>query len=116
VDQDKRLDLDLVPFPTLLLVDSGPWYYGSQAGYFEQALDDGDYVYDLREIRDPATDVPALEDLAAYDTVVWSAPLDAPGLVGAGDVISNYLGTGGSLFLSGQDIGLCKRLPCGCGG
>jgi subtilisin family serine protease len=33
-------DLALPPAPSILLVDSGPWYYGSQAGYLRQALDD----------------------------------------------------------------------------
>lgn len=104
-DQDQRLDIALTPAPTLLLVDSGNWYYGSQAGYFERALDGGDYVYDMWPIRDLATDVPQASDLHPYDIVVWTAPLDAPGLIGAGEPISTYLDLGGNLFLSGQDVG-----------
>jgi uncharacterized repeat protein (TIGR01451 family) len=103
--QVTRSDVDLVGAPTLLLVDSGPWYYGSQADYLEQALDDRAFVYDTWTIRRLPEDVPALEDLAAYDVTVWSSPLDAPGLIGAGDVISNYLASGGNLLLTGQDIG-----------
>jgi hypothetical protein len=37
--------------------------------------------------------------------VVWSAPEDAPGYIGAEDVITGYLSAGGRLFLSGQDVG-----------
>jgi uncharacterized repeat protein (TIGR01451 family) len=104
-DQATRLNVALVPAPTLLIVDSGPWYYRSQRQYFEQALDDSDYVYDLWEIRDLTIDLPGLDDLSTYDVTVWSSPLDAPGVIGAGDTISNYLSMGGNLFLSGQDVG-----------
>ena len=105
VDEATRLDIALTPAPSLLLVDSGRWYYGSQASYLEQALDDRDYVYDLWEISDLEIDRPSLDDLAQYEITVWSSPLDAPGLIGAGDTISNYLGIGGNLLLTGQDIG-----------
>lgn len=104
-DQATRLNVALVPAPTLLLVDSGPWYYRSQRQYFEQALDDSEYVYDLWEIRDVTIDLPGLDDLNTYDVTVWSSPLDAPGVIGAGDTISNYLSMGGNLLLSGQDVG-----------
>jgi uncharacterized repeat protein (TIGR01451 family) len=97
-----RLDMALLPRPTLLLVDSGPWYYGSQVSFFEQALEDNDWVYDTQPIRDLGTDLPTL---TPYELVVWSSPLDGPGMIGAGDVISDYLSMGGSLFLSGQDVG-----------
>ena len=105
VDQTTSVDFALTPAPTLLLVDSGRWYYGSQATYFEDALADRDYVYDLWEIRDLATDRPLLEDLQPYDLVVWSSPLDSFAMIHAGDVISDYIGLGGNLLLSGQDIG-----------
>ena len=48
--------------------------------------------------RRPAT-------LRAYNVVIWSAPLDSPGLIGSGPVISDFLGAGGRLLLSGQDVG-----------
>ncbi|MFN2226584.1 MAG: S8 family serine peptidase, partial [Anaerolineae bacterium] len=101
-DQALRLDLALNPRPTLLLVDGGHWYYDSQAGYFEQALDDNDWVYDLWDIREPSTDLPTL---TPYELVIWSSPQDSPGLIGAGDIVSDYLGLGGSLFVTGQDVG-----------
>ncbi len=103
--EDTRVDVALTPAPTLLLVDSGGWYFESQASFFQQALDDSDYVYDLWSIRDLETDVPILDDLLPYEITLWSSPGDAPGLIGAGDTISNYLSLGGHLFLTGQDVG-----------
>jgi hypothetical protein len=102
--QDTHLDIALTPAPTLLLVDSGRWYHESQIGYFEQALDDNDLVSDLWEIRDLATDLPTLDTLSPYDITIWSSPTDAPGLIGAGDVISDYLGTGGRTSDSGTTV------------
>ncbi len=104
-DEDTRLDAALAPAPTLLLVDSGPWYYGSQWEYFAQALDDRDYVYNLWQIRDLPAGLPSLADLQEFDVTIWSAPQDSPGLIGAGDVISSYLSIGGNLLLTGQDVG-----------
>ncbi len=105
VGETIQLGFALTPAPTLLLVDSGSSYYGSKAAYFESALQDRDYVYDLWEIRDTATDVPDEADLAPFDVTIWSSPLDSPGLIGAGDVISSYLTSGGNLLLTGQDVG-----------
>lgn len=101
----KALDLALVPAPTLLLLDSGGWYYSSKVRYFEEGLDDAGYVYDTWQVRDLAVDVPDLADLAPYEITVWSAPFDSPGLIGAAEVISGYLSSGGKVFLTGQDVG-----------
>jgi uncharacterized repeat protein (TIGR01451 family) len=98
-------DLALPPAPSILLVDSGPWYYGSQAAYFRQALDDLTYAYDEWGVKDIPGDVPVASDLVRYDVVVWSAPSDAPGYIGAQDTITRYLSAGGRLLLSGQDVG-----------
>lgn len=103
-----RLDFTLDPAPTILLVDSGSWYYGSEIGYFTQALDDLGYLYDLWSIREPfveSPDIPSVEDLAAYDLVIWSAPQDSPGYIGADKALAGYLDGGGRLLLTGQDIG-----------
>ncbi len=89
----------------ILLVDSGWWYYGSQAGYYRDALQALDRAYDEWLVLDPTTDAPEVSDLAPYDVVVWSAPGDSPGLIGASFVISDYLGLGGDLFISGRNIG-----------
>ncbi|MEE8391202.1 MAG: hypothetical protein V3S14_10460, partial [Anaerolineae bacterium] len=98
-------DLVLSPAPSILLVDSGPWYYGSQAKTFRQALDDLGYVYDEWTIKRLPNDRPTVADLAGYDVIVWSAPFDAPGYIGAENAVAEYLSAGGRLFLTGQDIG-----------
>jgi len=95
----------LSPAPSILLVDSGRWYYGSEIGYFRQTLDELAYAYDEWAIKHPPGDVPTAADLAPYDVVVWSAPQDAPGFVGAQDAIAGYLDGGGRLLLTGQDVG-----------
>lgn len=99
-----RRDFDLVTAPTILLVDSGAWYYDSQISYYRQALDDLRYTYDVWTIRDAYRDVPQAVDLAPYDIVLWSSPQDSPGYVGAGEALGSYLSGGGALFLSGQDV------------
>ena len=99
------LDLALPEAPTLLLVDSGEWHYSSQASYFRQALDDLAYAYDEWSVYQLPDDVPTASDLKPYDAVVWSAPEDAPGYIGAQSAVTGYLSTGGRLLLSGQDVG-----------
>ncbi len=93
--------------PSILLVDSGKWYQESQIGYYQQALADAWYTYDTWQISDPfgtPNDIPISTTLVTYDIVVWSAPEDSPGYIGAGDEIEDYLDGGGKLLLSGQDI------------
>jgi len=99
------VNLALPPAPSILLVDSGGWYYGSQASYFRQALDDLGYAYDEWPIKHLPEDLPTANDLLYYDIVVWSAPQDAPGYTGAENAVVGYLNGGGRLFLSGQDVG-----------
>lgn len=103
--QVTTLDLALNPAPTILLVDSGGWYYKSQIGYFRQALDDLAIAYDEWPIYRLPGDLPQAANLTPYDIVVWSAPEDALGYIGAESVITGYLSSGGRLLLSGQDIG-----------
>ncbi|MCB8954319.1 MAG: S8 family serine peptidase [Ardenticatenales bacterium] len=101
----QTIDMLLTPAPRLLLVDSGPWYYESAIGYYEQALVDNDLSYDLWSVHDPYQDAPGLVNLLAYDTVIWSAPFDAPGLLANGSVaVYDYLQRGGNLIISGQDV------------
>jgi uncharacterized repeat protein (TIGR01451 family) len=104
--QVMTVDLALDPAPSILLIDSGRWYYGTQASYFRQALDDLAYAYDEWAIKHLPDDLPVSSDLAPYDVVVWSAPSDAPGYIGAQSAIVGYLSAGGKLLLSGQDVGL----------
>lgn len=97
-------DFGLMPAPSILLVDDGQWYYASRLAYFRAALTAADYAFTEWDIRNPVTDIPTLADLTPYDTLVWSSPDYAPGVVGAGVVISHYLGAGGNLLISGQDV------------
>jgi len=102
--QSTQHDLVLTLAPTLLLVDSGWWYYDSHGQTLAQALEDSNYIHDMWEVR-AYTDAPTLDDLLSYEAVIWSSPQDSPALIDAGDTISNYLGTGGNLLLTGQDVG-----------
>lgn len=93
--------------PSILLVDSGKWYQESEIGYYQQALDDLLYPYDIWQIAAPTStpsDVPTAATLLNYDVVIWSAPEDSPGYVQASHVITQYLKGGGRFLLSGQDI------------
>jgi subtilisin family serine protease len=103
--ETTALTLTLPPAPSILLVDSGAWYYGSQIAYYRQALDDLALAYDEWTVRQIPDDTPTADLLAPYDVVVWSAPHDAPGYIGAQEAITTYLSAGGRLFLSGQDVG-----------
>lgn len=103
-------DVALPSAPRILLVDSGRWYYDSQATYFTDALDALNYAFDFWPIRDPfgantgMDDRPRAADLKRYDAVIWSAPSDSPGLIGLDPDLSEYMRAGGRLLVSGQDI------------
>jgi subtilisin family serine protease len=100
------LDFQLNQGPSTLLVDTGQWYWQSQAGYFAQALLASDYGFDRWSVANLFYDAPTADDLAEYDVVVWSSPFDSPGPIGASDAISTYLGLGGNLLISGQNVAL----------
>ncbi len=100
-------DFELAPAPTILLVDSGVWYNDSQRGAYQHALDALGYLYDLYVIDNvdlAPTSVPTRGTFLPYDLVIWSAPQDAPGYIGATAAITNFLTAGGRLLLSGQDV------------
>ncbi len=93
--------------PSILLVDSGLWYQSSQLEFFKQALTDARYTADTWQIAAPfdaSPDIPGAATLAKYDIVIWSAPADSPGYIGADDELKAYLDGGGRLLLSGQDV------------
>ncbi len=102
--QAQRVDFVLPKSMRLLVVDSGAWYYGSQVGYYQEALDANAYAYDEVRIKHPPDDSPVITDLLKYDLVIWSAPKDSPGYAQADDALSSYLENGGNLLLSGQDV------------
>ncbi|MCB8942593.1 MAG: S8 family serine peptidase [Ardenticatenaceae bacterium] len=95
----------LAPGPAIILVDSGTWYYDSQIHFYENSLTSLAYNYDVWSIRHPYQDVPEYDDLADYDTLIWSAPFDSPGAVQAGQAITRFLKTGGNFLVSGQNVG-----------
>lgn len=103
--QVTTADLALPPAPSILLVDSGGWYYASQIRYYREALDDLALAYDEWSIRHLPDDLPQVSDFAPYSVVIWSAPWDGPGYIGAQDAVTGYLSAGGRLLLSGQDVG-----------
>lgn len=103
--QVSVLDFALTPAPDLLLVDEGAWTYSSQISYWRDALDALRYAYDEITVKVPERDTPVSTTLQTYDIVFWSSPNGAPGLVGAGQALADYLDSGGRLMVSGQDVG-----------
>ena len=98
-------DFALTPTLRLALVDGGAFYYGSAIGQYREALGALGHTWDEIIVKQVPRDTPTLTRLLGYDALVWSAPFDSPGIIGAGAALSGYLGTGGRLILSGQDIG-----------
>ncbi len=96
----------LPPAPTLLLVDGGGWYYQSHIAAYQQALAQRGYYADLWRVRSPYDGTPPASVLAHYDSVIWSDPQRAPGYIGADGALSQYLLAGGTLLVSGQNVGL----------
>lgn len=96
-------DFTLAPAQTILLVDSGRWYYDSQSHYFQDALHRAGFAFDQWNVYAPSG-TPSAEELAAYDTVIWTAPQDAPGWSGGADALAAYLDGGGNLLVSGQNV------------
>jgi hypothetical protein len=106
IEEGKSIvrDFYLEPISRTLLVDSGAWYYASQQSYFQTALLANNHSFDLLTIRNPFSDTPTAEDLSSYELVIWSAPLDSPGSIGAGQALATYLQDGGNLLISGQEV------------
>ncbi len=109
VEGTQVFDLALERAPRILLVDSGQWYYGSEIGYYEFALQALDYPYTLWPIHylgdgEELDQRPKPGDLDPYEIVIWSDPEASPGYIGMNDVITSYLDQSGNLLLSGQEI------------
>ncbi len=102
-DAPIRQDFQLDPTQTILLVDSGRWYYDSHAPYYRQALVDAGYAHDEWHVYAPG-DTPSLEKLQEYDAIIWTAPQDGPAWSGGGDALASYLELGGNVFVSGQEV------------
>lgn len=96
--------LTLPAGPRILLVDSGRYRFSSGYTQYAQALTDAGLAFDTFPVTSPEVK-PSLELFQTYDVVVWSAPDDSPGMIGANDIITDYLGLGGRMLLSGQNLG-----------
>ncbi|MCS6846863.1 MAG: S8 family serine peptidase [Anaerolineae bacterium] len=100
VDEDFFLE----PTQRIAFVDSGAFYYGSAAPAYREAFDALRLGYDEYRVKKVPQDTPTITQLLQYDTVIWSAPFDSPGVVGASDVLSRYLAAGRNLLLTGQSV------------
>ena len=98
------MDFEMTPTQRIAFVDSGAFYYGSQSDYYHAVLDQRHLPYDDYRVKHVPADVPTIEQLLKYDTVIWSAPRDSPGSLDAGETISTYLEAGGNLLLTGRNI------------
>jgi hypothetical protein len=94
--------------PSILLVDDD--YYTGCDLFFKEALDANGLTYDVWEVAIqynppyyvPSDIVPTAEQMAPYDTVVWTCGnLDIPAVsYEAQSELATYLDGGGNLFLS----------------
>ena len=94
----------LATAPTLLFLDGEAWRYKGESAEWAEALDAQQISYDRFEIGDPINNIPTLTDLEPYEVVIWSSPRFSPGYIFAADVISDYMGIGGNILLSGRRI------------
>lgn len=109
--QATRIDSELEAGPAILLLDSGQVRYDSAAAVYQEALVDAGYSSDLWIIDQPQAVLPGQEMLAAYDVLIWSAPSNSPGQLSASEVLTDYLGAGGNLLISGQDVARLDGQP-----
>jgi len=73
--------------------------------YYATALDNIGYTYDMWTVQTSGS--PSASDLEGYLVVVWLTGDDYSTTLTTGDqsALQSYLDAGGSLFISGQDIG-----------
>ncbi len=98
------LDFSLNATQRIAFVDTGAWYHRSAAQYYRDAFESLRLAVDEYSVKDALSGGPPITTLLSYDAVVWSAPLDAPTFVRSSIAISEYLATGRSLILTGQNI------------
>lgn len=101
----------LTPAPATLFVDADQWTPDSVTQYYKLILDKAGIPFDTRPITTTES-VPPVEELSAYDVVVWAHPWASPGEIdrrredsATVDALTGYLEQGGRLLLTGQDIG-----------
>ncbi len=89
--------------PSVLLVDDDDGKNNIE-GYYTQVLDSLGVAYDIHDHELNGT--PDFQQLYAYPTVIWACEWTFPSLTEEDQtVLSLFLGAGGKLFISGQDIG-----------
>jgi hypothetical protein len=110
-NKELRLDSSLENGPSILLIDSGQIRYDSARSSFQDALIAGNYSSDLWIIDQPSSALPEIEELAPYDIIIWSAPSNSPGQLSANDLLTGYLGAGGNLLISGQNVARLDGQP-----
>lgn len=98
--------------PSILVVDADAWDAERIAPYLGRALTDAGYAFAELGIDDPAR-IPAAEDLAGYDLVIWAHAYHSPGYLDMlrGDKVvtirlTDYVARGGRLIVTGQDVGV----------
>lgn len=98
-------DVQVAERPAVLLVHSDQWAYRPDlTTTYEESLINLGYGYDKYNLFNPY-DLTSLTDIiTSYHTVIWATPDYSPGYILAGTVISNYLGSGGNLLVSGQNV------------
>jgi len=105
-NQTTVRSVQLTPTKKVLLVDTGAWYYHSYRDYYAKSLTNLDYAFDSHIVTNPFNSAfPLQEEINTYDVLVWSSPSDSPGYIFANNVITDFLGQGGNLFISGQSLG-----------
>lgn len=98
-------DFSLATAPRILVVDNSEWQFRPLGHYYHEALATLNYSFDTWAIRHPGEDALQLSNLAPYDAVIWADPSYSPGVIDANDVLTDYLGLGGNLLISGQNVG-----------
>ena len=103
---ERREDFTVQKRPSVLLVNGNQWLYVPHIRPYRQSLDDNNLAYDEWLLLDPFNDSPPLDVLEGYDIVIWATPRFSSGHLdlNAANVISDYLGLGGNLLVSGQDV------------
>lgn len=105
-NQTANHTVALTPTKKVLLVDTSGWYYRSYRDYFAESLTNLGYAHDSHVVTNPAyPDFPDQAQINDYDVLVWTSPSYSPGYISANNVITDFLGQGGDLFISGQNIG-----------
>ncbi|MCB0018260.1 MAG: S8 family serine peptidase, partial [Anaerolineales bacterium] len=106
VGASVQADFHLQPRPTILLISGNEWLYHPRVELYRQALLDNQLAFTEWQVLNPYTGAPPLEVMQQYETIIWAAPRYGPTFfnIAAKTTISNYLGSGGNLLVSGQDV------------